>query len=177
MYIMWYFVWPITECWNYKLQRTYIIDRTKWSLQCSAYILCVSNFIVLCSICNFQSCGKADLFTSPVCFYHCVHCLFDILLQHHSSDCLFGLNLVVYADDFYFTAIAWSPHHCGLLATGGVADDRCVHFLGHAHRTTVEVCRHWLSSLQSGSSKHSLELVSFCISQGSVILYLKWQCW
>jgi WD40 repeat protein len=62
---------------------------------------------------------------------------------------------------FYFTAIAWSPHRRGLLATGGGPADGCIHFW-NTHSGQL------LHQLDTGSqvsnvawSQHSSELVRF----------------
>lgn len=60
----------------------------------------------------------------------------------------------------YFSAIAWSPHHHGLLASGGGTADRCIRFWNtltgqpmQSVDTNSQVCNlAW--------SKHSSELVS-----------------
>jgi hypothetical protein len=88
---MWCSIWSIIECWNHKFQRAYITDRTMWFLQHSAYILCVSDCIVLWSICNCLSNGKAYFFTYLLC----------------ASTILFIAYLIFYASSF-ITVFIWT---------------------------------------------------------------------
>jgi hypothetical protein len=147
---------------NHKLLRAYITVRTTWFLQHSTYILCIRDFIVLCGIHNCQSSGKVDFFTSLLC----------------ASIILFIVYLIFYAALFITLFIwtqlgsiwewlllysycmvptpSWSVGYwwgCISSWSGGLwlGCRRLVHLLlEHAHRMSSEVCRHWLSSVQSG---------------------------
>lgn len=62
---------------------------------------------------------------------------------------------------FNTTAIAWSPHHHGLLASGGGTADRCIRFWNTLTGQPMQ-------SVDTGSqvcnlawSKHASELVSY----------------
>jgi WD40 repeat protein len=87
-------------------------------------------------------------------------------MQHHSSHCLFGDSLVVYVNDFYFTAIAWSPHHCNLLASGGGANDQCIRFWNTLTEQSVKCVDTGSQVCNLAWSKHSCELVSFADHRG-----------
>jgi WD40 repeat protein len=88
---------------------------------------------------------------------------------------LIGCSLVYiwYINTFYFAAIAWSPHHRGLLATGGGAADRCIHIWDSL--TGQAVTRVDTESQVSNIawSKDSPELVSFLLIKVVLIFVLK----
>jgi WD40 repeat protein len=62
---------------------------------------------------------------------------------------------------FYFAAIAWSPHHRGLLTTGGGAADRCIHFWDSLTGQAVKRVDTGSQVSNVAWSKESPELVSF----------------
>ena len=62
---------------------------------------------------------------------------------------------------FHFPAIAWSPHHRGLLATGGGATDRCIHIWDSLTGQAVKRVDTGSQVSNVAWSKHSHELVSF----------------
>jgi hypothetical protein len=151
-----------------------------WFLQCSAYNLCVSDFIVPCSICNWQSSGKGDFFTSLLC----------------ASTILFILYLIFYAALFimlfgHVSICKWLLLHSYCMvptpswSVGYWWGYRgSVHpFLEYTHRTT-EVCRHRLSSLQPGMVKtfpwtckflHIMGVCNFILEMIMLIeVYIHW---
>ena len=81
-------------------------------------------------------------------------------MQYQSTYRSLGLNLL-YSNNFYSTAIAWSPHHHGLLASGGGTADRCIRFWNTLTGQPMQCVDTGSQVCNLAWSKHSSELVRF----------------
>ena len=68
---------------------------------------------------------------------------------------------LLYINNVYSTAIAWSPHHHGLLASGGGTADRCIRFWNTLTGQPMQCVDTGSQVCNLAWSKHSSELVSF----------------
>ena len=66
---------------------------------------------------------------------------------------------------FYIIAIAWSPHHHGLLASGGGTADRCIRFWNTLTGQPMQCIDTGSQVCNLAWSKHSSELVGLYILQ------------
>jgi WD40 repeat protein len=79
-----------------------------------------------------------------------------------ATEWLIGFSLVHiwYINLFYSAAIAWSPHHHGLLASGGGAADQCIRFWNTLTGQPMQYVNTGSQVSNLAWSKYSSELVS-----------------